>query len=982
MSNSLVLAFLILLVSPLTQAQVSFYQTPSFACPAGTSFVAADFNADANLDIICSDGTVLLGNGDGTFRMGAPVSLPPGSSNLSTADFNGDGHPDLLVVNGFNLTVLLGNGDGTFKPSMNTYIGAAPAELAIGDLNGDGKSDLVALIANQEMVFLSKGDGTFSTGASYAVAAVQIMLGDFNGDHKLDLVVLNVPGQTWSLSVLLGNGDGTFQSPKTTLAPPGMTLGVAGDFNGDGKLDLVLEISSNGPRSNNPTSQISTLLGNGDGTFQTAVGLLDLGPNPLGGIVAADVDGDGKLDLVVADPIFFAEVLIGNGDGTFTIGSAYGLNLGGPGIVAGDFNNDGKTDVATSNSILLGNGDRTFQAQPATLVNLGHSTNVAAADFNGDGFEDLAYVTYASSPVVLIFLGDGTGAFRSAFTYTVPRSFALAVSDVNLDGKLDLVLTPPLSAGIIVLLGNGDGSFQSPISSTQCTVNLQSVPLAIGDFNGDHKPDIAMISGDSLTVCLGKGDGTFVQSQVYFAGTQTNALAIADFNNDGKPDIVVASSAGLALFLGNGDGTFQGASYITTSPTNDLETAELTSDGNADLITTGLVYRGNGNGTFQVLSQPQVSPGAVADINGDGKPDLVVGSNYYDALDVLLGNGDGTFGNGIQIESWAAGYSYGTWVAVADFNRDGQPDVLVAESAGPPEGAITSGAQMLLNTTKPNAGISIIPSSVNFGSVLVGQSSPAIVQVKNSGFGPLNVSSINLGGSNASEFSQTNDCSGPIAPGKACTINVTFSPTTAGSASASLSISDNAAGSPQAVALAGIGSTNDMGLGIPAGGSSSQTVAAGTTANYTLTIGGTGWTGTASLSCAGAPTGANCTFPGGANINVNGGTPSQFTVTVSTTSRTMGALIPSRSMPLSGLWAVAIMAVVILPVSVKRSRSAVLVVRTLPLLLLLAAGGCGGGSARGPQQNPNGTPAGTYNLTITATAGSLNQPVKLTLTVQ
>jgi len=270
------LSLLSFVLSLPAQAQVSFSQPPTYA-GSGQLFVA-DFNSNGKPDILTSDGTLNLGNGDGTFKAGTAVAGTP----LAVADFNGDGKPDVLEAGTGTLLVLLGNGDGTFQAPISTNSGASLTAAAAIDLNGDGKADVVGTFNNTLLVYLANGDGTFAAGVSYSLGAVQIsppaliVFGDFNADHKTDVAVLNL-GQ---IIVLLGNGDGTFQSTPLTSPLAGTTSPVVGDFNGDGKLDIA-SLATGG------TPQVATVylqLGNGDGTFQAGTTAIT-GPDSAGGAI-------------------------------------------------------------------------------------------------------------------------------------------------------------------------------------------------------------------------------------------------------------------------------------------------------------------------------------------------------------------------------------------------------------------------------------------------------------------------------------------------------------------------------------------------------------------------------------------------------------------------------------------------------------------------------------------------------------------------
>lgn len=331
----------ILAVGAFAQGQVNFFYPPTYA-GAGTMFVA-DFNGDGKPDILSGDGTLQLGKGDGTFTTGTPVPGTP----LAVADFNGDGKQDVLEQGTGTLLVLLGNGDGTFQPPISTPSGASLQAVVAGDLTGNGKADVLGLFNNNLVVYISNGNGTFAAGVSYfagntSFAYEAITLGDFNGDKKVDVAVSlsggNVAGQE---AVFLGNGDGTFQAGKTSTGVNLPTSVVTGDFNNDGKLDLVI---AGQPACNGTCTPAVTsiLLGNGDGTFQTPTTIF----SNSGTLAAADLNADGNLDLVLLDGL--VEIYLGKGDGTFSGPHSYqppvpqGLTQGE--LALADFNLDGKPD--------------------------------------------------------------------------------------------------------------------------------------------------------------------------------------------------------------------------------------------------------------------------------------------------------------------------------------------------------------------------------------------------------------------------------------------------------------------------------------------------------------------------------------------------------------------------------------------------------------------------------------------------------------
>jgi len=335
-------------------------------------------------------------------------------------------------------------------------------------------------------------------------------------------------------------------APQTPYAVGSNPEGVAiGDFNGDGHPDLAVANVNN----NNNDNTVSVLLGKADGTFgaQTTYAV---GRGPAG-VAIGDFNGDGHPDLAVTNEgSGTVSVLLGKGDGTFGAQTTYAVGSLPDGVVIGDFNGDGHPDLAVANygsntvSVLLGKGDGTFGAQTAYDV-VGLPNGVAIGDFNGDGHPDLA-VTNASSTTVYVLLGKGDGTFGAPTPYAVGSNpEGVAIGDFNADGHPDLAVTNEGSGTVSVLLGKGDGTFGA---QTTYAVGANPFRVAIGDFNGDGHPDLAVVNSTygsvsgTVSVLLGKGDGTFGAQTTYPVGNYPQDVAIGDFNGDGHPDLAVTNS--------------------------------------------------------------------------------------------------------------------------------------------------------------------------------------------------------------------------------------------------------------------------------------------------------------------------------------------------------------------------------------------------------------------------------------------------------
>jgi hypothetical protein len=593
---------------------LAYHSTSINIGPNPTGAVAADFNRDGKMDYAVpffGNGTspggiaILLNNGAGAFAQ--KVVYQAGFSPFSAAafDLNGDGIPDLAVADNGSGTsngavwVLLGKGDGTFGSATAYPAGANPLTVTIADFNGDGRPDLAVGAGDSSVnILVGKGDGTFSAGSSLKIGSsvAYLAAGDFNSDGHMDLAAAAFDG---TVSVLLGGGGGTLQlkSVYTTSQNPNSL--IVTDYNGDGKLDIVNGTGdARGFGGSRTSGNIDILLGNGDGTFQGGV-IYPTGRNASESAVG-DFNGDGKPDVVSVGSDVFAgtggAVFLGNGDGTFRNGAAF-TTTNAASVDVADFNRDGKPDIVTNGDILLGKGDGTFSpANPLPVT----GSIVRTGDFNGDKIPDLAIVGTSG---VTILLGKGDGSFQTGQTYSAgTHPSGVAISDYNRDGKLDLAVASGFfngdPAGVTILLGNGDGTFQS-LAATTFVGQGPYFAIAAGDFNGDGKPDLAvpyeLINTQNpplVAILLGNGDGTFrapINVPMPDNGNPV-ALATGDFNGDGKLDIVLAGCCGvaqLAFLAGNGDGTFQTAIPVLSGPSpTKIVLADLNNDHRPDLVAT------------------------------------------------------------------------------------------------------------------------------------------------------------------------------------------------------------------------------------------------------------------------------------------------------------------------------------------------------------------------------------------------------------
>ena len=617
-------------------------------------------------------------------------------NDAAVADFSGDGIPDLATIDQHTNAVHLhfGRGDGTFGSDRQiplTYGGAGAVciLMASGDVNGDGLPDLVVGVHNPttgtfliQTLFGKSGGGLTPAANVTTTKLVQnLYLADMNKDGRLDLVVAASTGP----GVFLGNGDGTFQ-PAMAVNLPTETAnsGLAiGDWNGDGNLDLAVAV----------TGGIFILFGDGSGRFPK--GSTFTTTESFGLLAAADLNGDGKDDLVIeTSSKGTLDVLLGNGHGAFGAPQVYfigGAGFRANGLAIGDVNGDGILDIVTPDpAVLIGNGDGTF-AVPVLYPSSTAWQGVQLADLRGNGRLDIVgNVNQFDGPEkafsTTVLLNEGLGKFVNGENIPIgaPAS-CIAVADFNGDGHDDLAVgLEGMNDGVALFFGTGGAQ---PAFGQPMLVTNGYCPVA-GDFNNDGIPDLLIGEGATLAYLAGHGDGTFAAPVLTPADIGT--IVVADFNGDGLLDIAGVSNTGIQVLLGNGAGGFSPWVSTPYSPVRELLAADLNGDGKPDLVATlpyaggnapneMTVYLNQGGGVFttEIYTLPKApasfSRPLVADLNKDGIPDLVVIG--YPQSCVFLGQGGGAF---LLSPALLAGGMDGK---VVDVNGDGNPDLVVVDGA-------------------------------------------------------------------------------------------------------------------------------------------------------------------------------------------------------------------------------------------------------------------------------------------------------------
>jgi hypothetical protein len=1188
---------------------------PSIQVPTSYPIVIADFNGDGVPDLAVplygyNEIAILLGKGDGTFE-GPVMASVPGSvvdiTQIVVGDFNGDGIPDLAVIDSdsSSVDILLGSGGGAFTPqATKPPISGIPLHIATGDFNGDGKTDLaVAETSGTIAILLGNGDGTFAASGpvNSGISGSPIAVSDFNGDGKLDIAVAAGTGTSESVIVLTGNGDGTFNSTFSAQSPTStsVTWIQVADFNQDGTPDVVLADSS---------SSATVFLNNGGGSLSESFPVVSgLSVSYLLGVGVGDLNGDGYPDIVaegyynnalglyltlptetasasasvqvngvgrhLAQASFPAEgsyessvsssiplwgllpststtlsltsggstvtsvtpgtavlltahvsagttpvtagqvnfcdasaphctdihilgsaALSSSGIATFEFvpgagahsyqaqfvedgfGLASGSNIaslnvgpapspvysdtaaiafnGSPGdysltaTVTGYGGTASPTgtvtfvDTSFANNVLatasLGTGTPGIGFLESLSPSFGSSpTNEATADFNDDGIPDLAILSSNNSlgggPYTLaVFLGNGDGTFRAGPTIQPPgmQIYPSMISgDFNGDGKPDLAILSyngSSTSYLTILLNNGDGSFSAKptvVAFNQGNVGGDTISpgvMAVADFNGDGELDLAVVgdyvSAGGVIILLGNGDGTFNAGPILVPNQDFGQVAIGDFNGDGIPDLVVTHffefGTPPSIFLGKGDGTFttaKPASFTLAYFPKSIVVGDFNNDGILDLAFSDLngveIALGNGDGTFNETSaspihvpdEPTLQAG---DFNHDGKLDLAGLDNYADQIVLLQGAGDGTFAVTATAPVVSTVFLGPFQIAAADFNGDGVPDLAMLT-----EGVNTASILLTVPTETATATVNGIapvgPGTHSVDASYVGDSHYSAITSSTipltAGLVPLVVTP--AAGTYTSL--QTLTITEAI-PGSTIYYELTGPVSTNGYVQYTAPVSLPYAGVETLQAYAtetGYDQSNYLlaqyTLNYPSfepgsGGTTSLTVTRGTTIGNTGTIsvvGTNGFSGIVNLTCSvttrltavsDMPT---CSL-NPTSVTITGTAAQTSTLTVNTTAASR-AENQKTSLILSSASGTTF-ALVLLFVRPRKRKNCVAIIGFLLWFVstgLIACGGGNGGAGGGGGNT--GTTPGAYTITVTGTSGSISVTVGLVaLTVQ
>ncbi|MES2774716.1 MAG: FG-GAP-like repeat-containing protein [Bacteroidota bacterium] len=857
------------------------------------AFAVCDFNNDGNQDIILSNSvtktmSVFSGNGSGGFVPVSTITLANQPFEFTTGDFNRDDKTDIAVALYSNslVAVRLGDGTGNFTAAADITVGANPAIVKTGDFNGDGNADLAVTnySANSVSIRFGDGSGSFVAGASLITPSNTwgLAVGDLNGDGRQDLVTAN-PVTAGTASVFLANAniaEINVQGNSVSI-PDGSTTPSSTNFTDFGNVSTSLSrtftIQNTGTasltiRKITASGADSTLFTVGSSTFPATIAAgsslsFTVGFTPvLAGPASAKItitndDCDEALyDFAIAGNGVSSISTLGNYPAT-TIANAGGNAVVTPsaapvnapnisaytshafkgtlhvnavtGVVtisnahpAGVYTvvvkAHGVSPVTTTFSLTVNNpqcSGAVFTQTPNVAVANG-PISVAISDINNDGKQDIVVANYLAS-TVSILQGSGTGTFTTTSLGSIGLNpIGVAFSDLNGDGKQDLAIINANDSTVAIRLGNGTGGFTG-VNSFMVGSNPYSITT--GDFNGDGQSDIATANygSKSVSVRYGDGAGYFTGNTTLAVGNNPVSIIRGDFNIDGISDLAVSNlnSNNVSVMLGTGSGGFNQALTVTagTNPRG-LTTGDFNADGMPDLAiansgtNTVSVRLGNGTGSFTGTTEITVGAGAYAvttgDYNGDGYLDLVAANYTNNTISVRLGNGTGNFST---LFDYGAGTRPSS-IATGDFNNDGKQDFATA-NYGSNNVFIHMGSTADISVSGNEVTIAdgdatpSLADFTNYGRGVVATDNWRIFTIRNTGLSDLVINSITFKGADSAMFS-TLFSSFPrtIPAGSSGSQYTNFKPTSPGLKSATININTNDCDEPlYSFAIAGMG---------------------------------------------------------------------------------------------------------------------------------------------------------------------------------
>jgi hypothetical protein len=907
--------------------------------------------------------------------------------------------------------------------------------------NNNTVLDTGTLSAGSKGAYLASSSNiAIAAPGGFSLVTGGVAVGDFNGDGIPDLALANYSANT--VTILLGNGDGTFTASTVNLDTSllAMTLAV-GDFNGDGIQDLAVQCANTSGSGSGGNVEI--LIGNGDGTFSVRPGPTTFSPYFSSGVVVGDFNGDGIQDLAVAAQLVTSNpnsggvyMFFGNGDGTFTAGGV--LAPGPQRFAVADFNGDGILDVAEALqlngglSIALGNGDGTFKAASQSVASLSSDSiyTIAVADFNGDGIPDLVVggEGIGGGATVTVLMGKGDGTFTIAPSspgFVLPQSDevnSIVVADFNGDGIPDLAViednpTTSLSTGLVntytatIFLGNGDGTFsQGP--STVLQTAFYAPTAATSDFNEDGAPDLAVVgpnptnsSGEVSILLTASEESTATASSVFLSPGTTHAIVATyagDTNFAGSTSPALNLNTGpvtTSLTLSSSANSADYADAVTLTATlSPYSTPGASSNGSTVTFSSGGTTLGTGTLSSGVATLTTTALQAGTDpiqASYAGNGDLSASTSTAFSLTVKPAT--------LTVNAFNASRAYGapnpplTGTVSGEVNGDTfSVNVSTTATQASPVGAYpvvpsASGADLAdysvntvngtLTVSQATPSVTVTPSS---SSITTAQGLTATVTVSLTSGSPAPSGTVTLtSGSYTSAATnlQSGSAAISIPAGSLATGTDTLTASYSGDAN------DNAN-----MGAASIIVTVPPAIGVTG---SAVSVAPGATTgnNSTITVTPTGgFAGIVVLTAAVTSSPSGAQYPptlsfGATNpVNIAGNSAGTATLTISTTAPTNSALVqPNRpGIPWYAAGGAALACMLLFGIPARR-RSWRTMLALLALLVTLTAGvgACGGSnSGKGGGGGIAGTTAGNYTVTVTAASGSISATGAVTLTVQ
>lgn len=717
------------------------------------SIICADFNGDGKIDIATAnaDGTVsnvsiLLGDNSGNFSTATNFAVSGYAQMLCSDDFNGDGKIDLAVANESNnaASILLGDGNGNFGAQTDVSTGPSPKTIINGDFNADGKADLLVGSHNSGWgkILLADGNGSFITSnfnaGIGAFSQTGYVIGDFNGDSKMDVAIIDRL-KTY-ISILPGNGSGSFGSATTVPIPSNPHSIIGSDFNGDGKMDLAT--------SNINTNNISVLLANGQGSFGTAINFsVANGPNS---ITSADFNGDGLADIISAHPSsdsisvllsLLPPPVVANATAT-TITEGSSVTLTGSGASTYAWTNgvidgvpvyptstttyiltgfvSGCSDTASKMVVVIPRPFPIITSISPTNGPVGTTVTIKGSNFNTTATSNIVFFGATKATVSV--------ASDSLLTVTVPYGAtckSISVTDITtgLTGQSNKSFFPTFFCGGTISTGSFIHKGYYARENTPVSINT-------ADIDGDGKADATVTARGGITSVfrnISTSDSIIFAAKTDFS-YGSDCVLLGDLDGDGKPDMVVTNKSSNSVSVFRNTSTIGTISFATpiSLPTGVepwyVIMGDLDNDGKFELITVNTQYNpGNisvlkntssiGNLSFAAVvnfacgSYPQSI--TIGDVDGDNKPELVVSNAVMDKFTILRNT------TTLGIISFAAYLQFSTggypqYVLLEDMDNDGKKDITIAET----------NSVCILSTYRNTSSIGSISfaSKVNFGT--------------------------------------------------------------------------------------------------------------------------------------------------------------------------------------------------------------------------------------------------------------------------